>query len=290
MPLRQFLTRPTWPLLAVALLACGKDKGGTSHSPDPVLLAQVFQYKLYYEDIRDLVQTYENPADSLQQVRSLTEHWVRDRLVLVEAEKNFPREINLDKLVEDYRQSLVRHFYEQQTLERQLDTVITEADLQAYYEDHKDQHRLESGIFRGYCFKIPRPAPRGDKLLAWWRTFPAQHREEVLAYAQARARTNWSDTSQWQEMQRAVQLFPEGTLAPAAIRAQRSIIRADDDYVYLLYPLESYAAQDIAPLAYIREQAARYILHQRELELLDSMTRTIYNRDLRDARVQIFVQ
>src|SRR5690606_8224937 len=97
---------------------------------------------------------------------------------------------------------------------------------------------------------------------------PQRHREDILTYAAEHARTNWSDTTQWHEMQRAVQLFPEGTLTPAAIRSQKSIIREDGDYVYLLHPVEAYQAQDVAPLAYIREQAARYILHQRELALL----------------------
>ena len=87
-----------------------------------------------------------------------------------------------------------------------------------------------------------------------------------------------------------VQLFPEGTMSPAAIRAGRSVMRADGDYVYLLHPLEAYQAQEVAPLAYIREQAARYILHQRELALLDSMKQEIYDRDIRDERVKIFVQ
>src|SRR5690606_30000754 len=132
-----------------------------------------------------------------------------------------------------------------------------------------DQHRLESGIFRGYCFKIRRPTQRGDKLLTWWRAFPGRYREEVLAYTAEHARTNWSDTLNWEEIQRAVQLFPEGTLSPAQIRSNRSILREDRDYLYLLHPVEAYQAQDIAPLSYIREQAARYILHQRELELLE---------------------
>lgn len=291
MPGRRLIALFSLPLIAgVIMTSCGKAKPAEQDAAEPVLIAQVFDYKLYYDDVKDLMQDVDNPQDSLQQVRSIAEHWVRDRLVLVEAEKNFPKEINLNKLVEDYRQSLVRHFYEQQTMERRLDTVITEADLEAYYETHQEQHRLESGIFRGYCFKIPRPVQRGDKLLAWWRDFPQRHREDVLAYAAERARTNWSDTTQWHEMQRAVQLFPEGTLTPAAIRSQKSIIREDGDYVYLLYPVEAYQAQDVAPLAYIREQAARYILHQRELALLDSMKQEIYDRDIRDERVQIFVR
>jgi len=279
-----------WPLLTVILPACRPADPGTPEEQEPALLAQVFDYKLYYDDVKDLMQAFDSPADSLQQVRNIAEHWVRDRLVLVEAENNFPKEADLNKLVEDYRQSLVRHFYEQKTLAQRLDTVITEADLSAYYETHQENHLLESGIFRGYFFKIPQPRQRGDKLLSWWASFPGKFRDEVLAYAAEHARTNWSDTAQWQEMRMVVQLFPEGTLYPAAIRAGRSIMRTDGDYVYLLHTLEAYQAQEVAPLAYIREQAARYILHQRELALLDSMKQEIYDRDIRDERVKIFVQ
>lgn len=258
--------------------------------PEPILLAQVFDYKLYFDDIKDLIQGYANAEDSVQQVRSLTDHWVRDRLLLVEAEKNFPKEANMNKLLEDYRQSLLRHFFEQRTLEERLDTVITETDLLNYYEANKDQHRLESAILRCYYFKIKKPLARADKILQWWKTFPQQHRQDVLTYADKHAKTNWPDSTQWHEMQMVVQLFPEGTLSPATIRSNRGIVREDRDFIYLLYPLEVYQAQDIAPLDRIREQAARYILHQRELELLDRIGKEIYDRDIKDERVKIYTK
>ena len=271
-------------------ISCNKPIRSGDVLPEPVLLAQVFDYKLYYDDVKDLIQGFETADDSLQQVRSLTEHWVRDRLILVEAEKNFPKEVNMNKLLEDYRQSLLRHFFEQHALEERLDTVITESDILNYYEANKEQHRLEAGILRGYYFKIKQPTQRGDKLLQWWKTFPKQHLTDILAYANKHAKTNWSDTTQWQEMQMIVQLFPEGTLTPAAIRSNHGIVRQDRDFVYLLYPQEVYYAQDIAPLARIREQAARFILHQRELELLERINKEIYDRDIQDERVKIYVE
>jgi hypothetical protein len=269
-------------------VACKKASVQGDEVPEPVLLAQVFDYKLYFHDIKDLIQGYANAEDSIQQVRSLTEHWVRDRLILVEAEKNFPKEVNMNKLLEDYRQSLLRHFFEQRTLEERLDTVITENDLLNYYETNKEQHRLESGILRGYYFKIKRPQTRGDKILQWWKTFPQQNRENVLTYTDKHAKTNWPDSTQWHEMQMVIQLFPEGTLSPSAIRSNRGIVREDRDYIYLLYPVEVYYEQDVAPLARIREQAARFILHQRELELLERIKKEIYDRDIQNERVKIY--
>ena len=270
--------------------SCKKPSLPGEEKEEPKLLAQVFDYKLYFDDVKDLIQGYANAEDSIQQVRSLTEHWVRDRLILVEAEKNFPKEVNMNKLLEDYRQSLLRHFFEQRAIEERLDTVITESDLVTYYEANKQQHRLESGILRGYFFMIKKPLSRGDKLLQWWRTFPQLHLKDVISYADKHAKTNWSDSTQWHEMQMVIQLFPEGTLSPALIRSNRSIVREDRDYLYLLYPLEVYHEQDVAPLARIREQAARFILHQRELELLERIKKEIYDRDIQNDRVKMYTE
>lgn len=278
-------------LVAVyAMSGCKQPDSVIENSPKPIVLAQVFDYKLYFNDVKDLIQGYSNAEDSIQQVRSLTEHWVRDRLILVEAEKNFPKEANLNKLLEDYRQSLLRHFFEQHTIEERLDTVITENDLQRYYEANKEQHRLESGILRGYYFKISKPQNRSDKILTWWQTFPENYFEDVISYAEKRAKTNWADSTQWYEMHMLIQLFPEGTLSPSAIRSRQGIVREDRDYMHLLYPLEVYHEREIAPLSRVRPQAARYIIHQRELELLDRIKKEIYDRDIQSDQVKIFTE
>lgn len=276
--------------LCLAVMSCRPSDTGEESSSDPVLLAQVFDYKLYFDDIRDLIQGYSSAEDSIQQVRSLTEHWVRDRLILVEAEKNFPKEANMNKLLEDYRQSLLRHFFEQRTIEERLDTVITENDLQRYYEANKEQHRLETGILRGFYFKITRPKGRNDQILTWWKTFPKNHFEEVINYAARHARTNWADSTQWHEMHMLIQLFPEGALTPSSIRSKRGIMKEDGEFIHLLYPLEVYYERDIAPLSTVRAQAARYIIHQRELELLERIKKEIYDRDIQNDQVKIFTE
>jgi hypothetical protein len=275
---------------AELFIACQKNTPASEKKPDPVLLAQVFDYRLTLDDVKDLIQGYSTPEDSIQQVRSLTDHWVRDRLLLVEAEKNFPKEVNMNKLLEDYRQSLVMHFFEQQVIEERLDTVITEDDLQRYYEANKEQHRLESGLLRGFYFKVKKPLSRNDKLLTWWKTFPDKYYNEILSYADKHARTNWADSTEWHEMNMIIQLFPEGTLSPAAIRSNRGVVREDGDFIYLLYPLEVYYEQDIAPLSRIRIQAARYIIHQRELELLERIKKEIYDRDIQLDQVKIYIE
>lgn len=277
-------------LLVCTFNACRDSEEIKHEEPKRILLAQVFNYRLYFDDIRDLIQGYATEEDSINQVRTLTEHWVRDRLILVEAEKKFPKEADLNKLLEDYRQSLLRHFFEQRTIEERLDTVITEEDLMGYYEAHKDQHILESGILRGYYFKISKPLRRSDKILTWWKKFPDQHYDDVMDYMSQHAKTNWSDSLHWHEMHMLIQLFPEGTLYPSAIRSNQAIVREDREFYHLMYPLEVYNEQDVAPLSAIRAQASRFIIHQRELEILERIKKEIYERDIQSDQVKIYTE
>lgn len=288
--MKGYLEFGTASLMLLALSMACKPAPADTERPEPVLLAQVFDYKLHLDDIQNLIQGYASSEDSVQQVRSITEHWVRDRLILVEAEKSLPKDVNMTKLLEDYRQSLLRHFFEQRAIEERLDTVIIEKDLQAYYEANKQNHKLDAGIWRGYYFKIKRPASRSDRILQWWKTFPLQHAGNVLSYMEKNAVTAWTDTSEWHELKMVAQHFPDGTLSPVAMRSNRSFVREDRDHVYLLYPMEVFQAQDIAPLSRIREQAARFILHQRELEVLEQIKKEIYDRDIQHERVKILIE
>ncbi len=69
--------------------------------------------------------------DSSLIINAYVERWIRETLLLLEAERNIPSDLNIDKLVRDYRASLVRHSYEQFLVEQLLDSTVTKAELEA---------------------------------------------------------------------------------------------------------------------------------------------------------------
>ena len=91
-------------LLLVACTACHRRN-------DPVV-AQVYQYKLYASEVRQGMPVGLSQEDSLAMVRDFIDTWVKEKLVLHEAEKRLsPREKNFEKEMMDYRNSLLINRY-----------------------------------------------------------------------------------------------------------------------------------------------------------------------------------
>ena len=76
-------------------------------------LARVFDNYLYESDVDRLVPENTSHHDSLVLVRNYIDSWVKTQLMIVQAKKNLAiQKLDLDKQLEDYRNSLVIYHYE----------------------------------------------------------------------------------------------------------------------------------------------------------------------------------
>ena len=84
---------------------------GCRRNADPVV-AQVYQYKLYASEVRQGMPQGLSQEDSLTLVRDFIDSWVKEKLVLHEAEKNLsPREKNFEQEMTEYRNTLLINRY-----------------------------------------------------------------------------------------------------------------------------------------------------------------------------------
>ena len=111
-------------ILFIASFGCKQEQ----HMPDDTLMAEVYDHQLYLSRAKNYRPDAESPDDSLSQLRNYVEMWVREALLLHEAEKYVPEDIDIRALVEDYRASLIISNYEKSIVESSLDTVITDED------------------------------------------------------------------------------------------------------------------------------------------------------------------
>ena len=93
------------------------------------------------------------PKDSLAIIQAYIERWTRDTLLLNEAEQNIPSDLNIDKLVRDYRASLIRHNYEKRWWNNIWTLPSPRNNSWNFYEANKEQYQLETPIMRCYFIK-----------------------------------------------------------------------------------------------------------------------------------------
>ena len=141
----------------------------------------------YLSELDGMIPSDINQEDSLNIINAEVERWAREAVLMQEAEKNIPNDLNIDGLVRDYRASLIRHNYEKIWVEMKLDSSISELELNNYYEKNKEQYQLESSIFRCHIIKISLKAPNLNQLRIMWRSSDEKDMKKMKDYCDQNA-------------------------------------------------------------------------------------------------------
>ena len=122
-------------LAFVVLLGACK---GSQPADTTDVLVSVKGRTLNRSEVNKLIPRGISSADSLLLAESFTKKWVKDVLVYDVALRNLGDEKEeVDKLVEEYRRSLVRYRYQERLVEEKLKTDIRESDKLNYYEENQ---------------------------------------------------------------------------------------------------------------------------------------------------------
>jgi len=226
------------------------------------------------------------PEDSTKIINAEVERWTRETLLMQEAEKNIPADLNIDELVRDYRMSLIRHNYEQFLVETQLDSVISEQEISDYYEKNKEQYQLQSSILRCFLIKVPKSAPNLDQLRSWWISSNLEDFKKMKDYAMQNAAFYMLEVDAWYQQSDLRAQLPNGS----NLNPTQNLNQTDENFFYFLKVLEKKSNKEIAPLGYIQDQIKKVILHKRKMVLLDQRKEELYDRETNKNNVKIFTK
>ena len=82
--------------------------------------------------------------------------------------------------------------------------------------------------------------------------------------------------------------LPKGTISTENINKRKEISLDDKDYLYLFKIFEIINRKEIAPLAFIEDQASKVILHRRKIKLLEEHNEELYNLEMEQTNVKVF--
>ncbi len=258
-------------------------------APVDTVVAQAFDKKLLVSELEAALPPGLEVSDSLLFVNAYIDKWLKENVVLYTAEQNLPVDLQIDKLVKSYRASLIMHQYEKFVVESLLDTVISLDELEAYYDEYKSQYHLESTIVRCHLIKVPSKTP--DRVLKrfeeLWKSNKAQSQADLIGLSNSYAERFYLSDSLWYKLDLISQEMPEGSVNLSAIRNNRVFHLINDDYNYFLRLLEIKDRKEIAPLAFVQEQAAKVILHQRKVALLESWKDDLFRKAQTDNQIKL---
>ena len=122
----------------------------------------------------------------------------------------------------------------------------------------------------------------------YWAKPRAANLAKLEAYCQKYATAHVLVDSIWHKVDVIGSVMPKGTITADNIASKREFRQSDGEFVYYFRLLELKNRKEIAPLAYIEQQARTFVLHKRKLDLLQRKREDLFEIALKKGNVEIF--
>lgn len=119
---------------------------GKNEVNDKVKLAEIYGNTLFSGDIDFNQWDTLSTKDSATLKTLFIEHWLKDQILLHNTEIDADEKETINKLTEDYRNSLIIDLIKNKLTEKNLDTIISEAEYKKYFETIKSSFKAEETI------------------------------------------------------------------------------------------------------------------------------------------------
>lgn len=242
-------------------------------------LAKVHDKYLYKSDIENLFVNNMSKDDSIVIVRNYINEWVKKQLLLQKAELNLSKESkDIEKQIEDYKSSLLIFKYKQELIKQKLDTVVTEKEIEEYYNEYSGNFILNHNIVKVLYLKISKEAPEIEKVRWWYKSNSAENKSRLEDYCYQYA-TKYDDfNDQWIPFNKLLLEVPIKIEDQERFLRYQRYIETEDDLFHYLIKINEYSLKStVQPLEYAKSKIKSIILNKRKFTFLEELENTVYN-------------
>jgi hypothetical protein len=277
--------RPCWPVLLLLLMGACRPEAS---SPQGEALARVHDRYLYAEDLSGIAFGELSPEDSAALVEDFIDRWIKQGLLLKVAESNLPdRLAEIEEQANAYRESLLTDAYLQEWLDQNLDTVVPEEALEAFYDAERAQFVLQHPVYRFDYVVVEQGVVNYDSLQGWFSD-PERFQEELDRFCLLYCVDYHIDPQRWYGPRELKRSFPGVDFDPEALRNDRVAEIRHQERIILLRLRERRASGEPGPLAYWKDDIRQRILNKRRRDQVKQTYRDLYLEGQRREQFDIY--
>jgi hypothetical protein len=254
-------------------------------------LASVGDIYLYEKDIEGIVPQGISKEDSIDLIERHIKGWIKKQLLISEAQKQLTfDEVELERRVLDYRYALMMHEFEKYTIQRNLDTNITDEEIEKYYEENIQNFELKQNIIRGYFIQLSKDAPKLGRFRYLLKSNREDHIEELKSYAYSYATKVHLNDSVWVNFEDVINNTPLMEIPNKIefLRRNKYYEVPDDNYIYFLKIIQYKIQNDTSPLEFVRDDIQKIILNKRKVKLAKDLEEEIYENAVKNEGFKIY--
>jgi hypothetical protein len=192
---------------------------------------------------------------------------------------------DLTQEMEEYRNALLIHRYQQQLLSQKLDTEITSTDIRHYYDTHPEKFTLDYHIARAVYVEIPKNVTKSDQIKRWMSENSPRSMSELESYSFQYASKYDHFNNEWVDFNKILSRIPGAKEDPEKLlRASKFHQFSDLNNNYFLLINDYIVAGEKAPFDFVKDRIESLILNTRKMEFLQELEKNIFEKGKRDNR------
>lgn len=271
-------------LLVSCKLLPGKDKSKEQ------AIARVYDKYLYADDLKGVVPAGTAIADSLEITTAYINNWVRQELLLKQAEDNLD-EANRDfsSQIEQYRNSLIIYAYESELVNQKLDTTVSMNEIEDYYQKNQGNFHLRENIVQANYVIVNKGSSIASKVKTLLVSTRESDKEKLLALCQENGAEYFLNDGSWISFGDLARKIPLTVDDQQEFLSRNKFYEVSDSTTLYFVAITAYKSKEsISPLSFEIANIRTILLNKRKAELLTRMEDDLFNDAVKRNKYEIF--
>ena len=254
-------------------------------------IARVNDNFLFFSEIQESLDENMSQNDSMLAVNNAINNWASKKLLYEKAIFNLSnsKQNELDLLVKSYESDLYISNYEKEWLKTRVDTIVSNDQLQSYYNENKNKFRLRQDILLARFIELPIENFNKTQIVRSFRRLNFQDKI-YLDSISLQFKSSFINDSVWLRPELFFNKFKiENKIKYNRYLRKKSFFEIKDlESLYLVYISDIQKKNDYAPMSYVKPTLVQILLNKRKLEMKKQLKTDILKQGIAENNFEIY--
>ena len=255
-------------------------------------IARVNDSYLYKKDIKNLIFENTSKDDSTLIVANFINRWATKQLLIDQSIINLTQEKQdaYNNLVNQYKTDLYIEAYKSSIVAKQLDSVITFEELEKFYNQNKENFKLNDNLLKIRYIHIDENFSNTKELVEKFKRFDSIDKNELTKLSIKFKAFNLND-SIWIKNDLLIGVLPVLKQNNIQVLKKTNFTQLQDSLGVYLVKIEAVLkTNDIAPLSYVKPTIEQIVINKRKQEILKKIEKEITIDAIKNKNFELFTE
>jgi len=256
-----------------------------------VNIARVNDNYLTKKELEKAIPKHLTGEDSVIFSHNYINRWATRQLLLDGARLNLPQEKleEYDAMVRNYQEELYAEAYKDLLIIEKLDTLITEQEIESYFENHASNFTLKEDLIKLRYVQLAKDYDEVDEIIEQFKRYNEEDKadleEESFKFeAYSLMDSIWVSADDLLDRLTILEEEKEEDF----LQKETYFERSDSLSLYLLYVKDVRLRNEKAPLSYAKPTVKQIILNKRKLQFAKELEKDITKDALENDKFEIY--